>query len=520
MACLDRELSLAGGVLARLAAGGAPVVAGAQVAVESLPAPESCSAARVEAAMPYPDDPRVDAIRADLAAMRSANLAGDIPEARRRLDSAKANADALGHPGLRAEVLLEYAYYLQSDDAKGAQAAREEALAQAVAAGDRDLEATATIKLLAAAAASADVKATESLLPVARAAAMRDGIPPSVQLLFHEQEAIALTRLGKYDEAKVACDHAAELEAPPQPLATRCRCIAAIDSLASKAAEAPCRLSLAAGQAAYGAEHPVNAARMSNLATALKAIGKVDEAIELDAKAIALATAAYGPDSEDVALLSSSAADRLMVVGRLDEARAAFEHALAIYQRRDGDRPSRRQGHVEQKLGEALARMGTFDEAFAHADRAMQIFEATIPPDHPDLIKIYAQYGNINLAAERWPAVERSFSRCAELALKVYGPRHQVRAICLLGLAQYKVANHQAAEAVDDARTALEVMTELHLNPVNLGAAEGVLGRAMGESGDKGGAREHLDKAIAIFSALGPGGAPSLEEAKRQRKKY
>jgi hypothetical protein len=55
---------------------------------------------------------------------------------------------------------------------------------------------------------------------------------------------------------------------------------------------------------------------------------------------------------------------------------------------------------------------------------------------------------------------------------------------------------------------------------VNLGAAEGVLGRAMGESGDKGGAREHLDKAIAIFSALGPGGAPSLEEAKRQRKKY
>ncbi|HUQ02290.1 MAG TPA: serine/threonine-protein kinase [Kofleriaceae bacterium] len=520
MACLDRELALAGGVVARLAAGGTRVAANAPGAVESLPAPESCNAARLQATTPYPDDPRVEAIRADLAAMRAANVAGDLPEARRLARSAKATADALGHPGLRAEVLLEYAFYISGEDAKAAQAAREEALAQAVAAGDRDVEATATLRLLEAAAARADAKAVETLLPVARAAIARDGVAPGVELLFREKEAIALDRLGKYDEARAACERLAAIEPAPQPAAARCRCVVAIDAMASKAAEEPCRASLAAGEAAYGEHHPVNTARMSNLATALKAVGKMDEALALDARALAINEAAHGPESEDVAALLSSGADRLMIAGRTDEAIAGLTRAIAIRAKLDGDTPGRLQGHSEHKLAEAYARTGKLDEALVHADRAMQILEAAIPPGHPDLIKAYAQYGNINLAAERWPAVERAMGRCAELALAAYGPRHQVRAVCLLGLAQYKLAAHQAAAAAADAQVALEVMIELHLHPTNVGAAEGVLGRALGESGDKAGAREHLDKAIAIFEQLGPGGAASLAEAKRHRKRF
>lgn len=520
MACLDRELSLAGRVLTRLGDGGARVVANAQEAVQSLPSPESCNAARLLAAMPYPDDPRAATVRADLEAIRAANLAGDIVEARRRAISAKTTADALGHPGLRAEVLLEYAFYIGSQDAKAAQAAREEALAQAVAAGDRDLEAVATLKLLHTASSSGDAKALQTLLPIARAAVNREGVAPGVQLLFHDAESAALSRLGTYDDARAACDRIAALEPAPQPLAARCRCTVATDSMAGKAAEEPCRASLAAGEAAYGKNHPVNTSRMSNLALALKAIGKLDEALALDARALAINEAAYGPDSEEIAGLLSGMADRLMHAGKLDDALAALERAVAIRQRLDGDVPSRRQGHAEQKLGEALVRLGKLEEGLVHADRAMQILEATIPADHPDLIKSYASHGNINLGAERWAAVDRSMSRCAELALQIHGPRHQLRALCLLGLAQYKIADHRPAEAIPDARTALEVITELGLHAANIGAAEGVLGRALGESGDKAGAREHLDQAIAIFEKLGPGGAASLAEAKKQRKRF
>ncbi|MBZ0237701.1 MAG: tetratricopeptide repeat protein, partial [Deltaproteobacteria bacterium] len=390
----------------------------------------------------------------------------------------------------------------------------------AVAAGDRDLEATATLRLLDAATARSDPKALETLVPVARAAVARDGVAPRVRLLFHDKEATALAKLGAYDEARVACERLAAIEPPPQPLATRCRCVVAIDAMAVKTVEEPCRAALAAGLEAYGEHHPVNTARMANLAVALKAIGKHEEALALDARALALTEAAYGAASEDVARMLPSMADRLMTVGKHEEALAMLERAVAIRRQLDGDTPTRLQGHAEHKLAEALVRLGKLDDALVRAERAMQILEATIPPGHPDLIKAYAQYGNINLGAERWPAVERAMSRCAELALAVHGPRHQLRALCVLGLAQARLAGGQAKDAAADARTALEVMTELGLHPVNLGAAEGVLGRALGESGDRAGARAHLDNAIAIFEKLGPGGAASLAEAKRLRKRF
>ncbi|MBK9036418.1 MAG: serine/threonine protein kinase [Myxococcales bacterium] len=520
MACLDRELSLASAVLERLSGGGPRAAAGALAAIDGLPAPEACNAARLQAATPIPDDPRVAGIRRELDAMHAASAAGDLPEARRRVAAARALADALGHPGLRAEVLLAVARYTSGQDPKAAQAAREEALAQASLAGDRDLEATATLRLLDAASQRADPKAIEVLLPIARAAVARDGVPPSVRLDFDEDEARALARLGRYDDALGACARLAVVEPPPQPRATQCRCVAAVDSGRNEG-EAPCRAALAAAEDAYGPSHPTTVSRMITLATALKRLGKLDEAIALDARALPIEEAASGPDSEDVAKLLGHAINRLIAAGRLEEAAVAATRALAIYRRLDDpDRPSRLQGQAEQNLADVLVRSDQLDEGLAHADRAMQIFEVTVPADHPDLIKMYANYGNINMAAERWPVVERAMTRCAEIALAVHGENHPLRALCLLGVAQVQLAQGHAADAVASARGALEVITALKLNPANLAAAHGVLGRALGESGDRAGARQHLDLAIAIYKQLGPGGADGLDQARLQRQRF
>ncbi|HVV84377.1 MAG TPA: tetratricopeptide repeat protein, partial [Kofleriaceae bacterium] len=424
----------------------------------------------------------------------------------------------LGHPGLRAEALLAFAG-LDGEEPAAAQAAREEALAQAVAAGDRDLEATAQLRLLVAASERVDARAIDALLPVARAAIARPEVPPAIRLAFADAEATALVRLAAHDQVPAACERLAALEPAPQPLATRCRCLEAAETM-SKDAVAPCQAAVAAARAAYGDHHPALVDRLTTLANALTRTGDTDRALAEDAEALAIQQAAAGPDSVEVADVLSVSAARFIDAGRLADAKAALERALAIRRRVDGASPSRRQGHAEQKLGEVLVRLGKLDEGLAHADRGMQILEATIPADNPDLAKIYAVYGNINLAAERWPVVDRAMHRCAEVTSRSLGDHHPLRAICLLGLAQAELAEGHAADAATDARVALDLATELKLNPINLGAAEGSLGRALGESGDRAGARLHLDKAIAIFAAVGPGAADNLDDARRQRRRF
>ena len=520
MACLDRELALAGTVLARLAAGGPRAVSGALDAIDSLPDPESCNAARLQAAVPLPTDPRVAAIDADLAAMRAAALAGDLPEARRRVVDARAAADALGHPGLRAAALLDFAVHGGATP-KEQQQAREEALAAAVAAGDRDLEATATLRLLGAASARSDAKALETLLPIARAAVSRDGVPASLRLDFLDDEASALVRLGRYDDGLAACDRLAASEPAPQPRATRCRCVGNYEAVRLAAAIETCGLAVTAAEAAYGVTHPGVASRLATLSMALGRQGKLEEALALDQRALALYTSGYGPDSLEVAIQLVVGAGALTRGGRYDEARAAVERAIAIHLRlEDGGPPSHRHGSAEEKLGDILVRQGHLEEGLVHADRGLQIIEAAAPPDHPGLIHTYFNHGNANLRAERWPVVERSMTRCAEVALRVHGERHMLRALCLLGVAQVQLASGNPADSATNAAKGLAVLVALEAAPVNLAAAHGVLGRALGESGDRAGARTHLDQAITIFAGLGPGAADNLEQARIQRKRF
>jgi tetratricopeptide (TPR) repeat protein len=456
-------------------------------------------------------------VRRELDAVRVADLAGDVPAARDHAGRARAVADDLGHPGLRAEALLAFAG-LEGQEPGAARAAREQALEQASIAGDRELEATATLRLLANATERADMSAIEALLPGARAA-VAHGESPGLRLAFAEAEALALARLAKYELANAACERLAVLEAPPRPITTRCRCFAAI-AATDQAAAAPCRDAVAAARTAYGEHHPMVVGRLSLLAKALGQVGEREEAIALDREALAIEEAAAGPYSADLAELLPSAASRLVSVGRLDEARAALERAVEIRRRVDGDRPSLRQGHAEQKLGDVFMRLHRVDEAIAHADRGLEILEANIPADHPDLAAVYATHGNINLGLDRWPIVERAMRRCDEIASKAFGERHRLRVLCSLGLAQAALAEGKPRVAADAAQTALDVGVALHLEPFNVATAHGVLGRALGEAGDRRGAREHLDVAIAMFTKVGPGAGESLAEAREQRRRF
>ena len=521
MGCLDRELILARGVFAGLARGGAATVRNAHGSIAGMPSPESCAADRLQHAMPIPDDARVAAFDAERTALVAANLAGDLPEARRRSVALLAIAEQFGHPGLLADALLQASFHHLSADLKVAAAARERALALATEAGDPDLQALAAMRMLHAASVAVDPRSIEALLPIARAAVARPGVPPALRLDFLEDEATALHRLARFEEALAACERLAAAEVAPDVRATRCRCATALAQSDYASAQAHCAAALAAAQQVHGASSPHVTSHMNNLAQSWRRVGRYDEASALMTRAVEIEEAAYGPDSPEVADLLSAHGGLLGALGRYDEALPVLERNLAVTLRLDAaGPPSTSQGHAEMDLAELLVRMDRPDEALAHADRGLAIFEQVSTPGDPDLIRIYASHGNVYTQVERWEVVERSMSKCASLALALHGAHHPLRVICLLSLGQVRIAEGRAAEAVPDLEQAVAALTAMQASPFNVGTAHAILGRALGESGDRARARKHLDEAIATFIAVGPNGAENLAEARRQRRRF
>ena len=521
MACLDAELATAGEVLDRVAAGGPAAVRNAFTAIAALPAPEACAADRLQQAMPLPYDPRVAAIAADRAAAQAAIAVADVPEARRRIVAALAAAEALDHPGVLAQVLLDGAAIGVAEDPRAALAALERALTLATAAGDPDLQAVATLRLLDDATTRNDAKAAESLLPVARAAVARPGVPRTVGNDFVESEALALIAIGRFDEALAACAQIAVAEPPPQVRATQCRCGAYVTMSDYDGAELHCTAALAAAEQHFGATHPAITSRLGQLVKAYRLRGRGEAALALAERALTIDEAAYGPESFAVSADLCSKGSALTEVQRLAEAQLAVERCLAIRTRLDGaGPPSRGAGEAEQQLAEILVAAGNVDEGLVRADRALAIFEQTIAPETPEMVWAYATHGNLSVAGDRWASVERSMGRCIELALQVHGANHPLRVMCLLGLAQALIAADRAADAVPNARQGLDALIAMRAAPYNIAVAHGVLGAALGRSGDRRGARRQLDEAIALFDSLGAAGADGAAEAREQRAQF
>ncbi len=521
MACLDAELATAGEVLDRMAAGGPAAVRNAFTAIAALPAPEACAADRLQQAMPLPYDPRVAAIAADRAAAQAAIAVADVPEARRRIVAALAAAEALDHPGVLAQVLLDGAAIGVAEDPRAALAALERALTLATAAGDPDLQAVATLRLLDDATTRNDAKAAESLLPVARAAVARPGVPRTVGNDFVESEALALIAIGRFDEALAACAQIAAAEPPPQVRATQCRCGAYVTMSDYDGAELHCTAALAAAEQHFGATHPAITSRLGQLVKAYRLRGRGEAALALAERALTIDEAAYGPESFAVSADLCSKGSALTEVQRLAEAQLAVERCLAIRTRLDGaGPPSRGAGEAEQQLAEILVAAGNVDEGLVRADRALAIFEQTIAPETPEMVWAYATHGNLSVAGDRWASVERSMGRCIELALQVHGANHPLRVMCLLGLAQALIAADRAADAVPNARQGLDALIAMRAAPYNIAVAHGVLGAALGRSGDRRGARRQLDEAIALFDSLGAAGADGAAEAREQRAQF
>ncbi len=87
---------------------------------------------------------------------------------------------------------------------------------------------------------------------------------------------------------------------------------------------------LAIGETAYGANHPVVATRLNNLGLVLKALGDLEGARAHYERALAIDETAYGANHPEVATDLNNLGLVLQALGDLEGARAHLERALAI----------------------------------------------------------------------------------------------------------------------------------------------------------------------------------------------
>jgi len=166
---------------------------------------------------------------------------------------------------------------------------------------------------------------------------------------------------------------------------------------------------------------------LRNLSAGYFGVRRYDDAVRTNEEAIALFRRTVDPDSPDLATTLSNHAPTLIKVGRYAEAEAAAREAMGIYERTVGTE-TQNYAAALLKASQAQELQGETAEAEAGIRRAITIFRRTSPEDHPAmgysqlaLGKLLAAEGRDREAA---PVLRRAFAiRSASLA-----PDHPDRA--------------------------------------------------------------------------------------------
>lgn len=389
IACLDRGLAAASALLENVARLDASTARNAGPAVDALPAPEACTAARVTGTAPV--DPRAAVVERVIADAEAA-LALRSPDVVARARGALADARALGEPGPTARALAVHARAIAGTEAARARAELDEAQALAAAARDPGLEAEVVYVAIDVATAHDTADRVEALVPALRGAIERAGSPPPLLRRLAAAEFYAAMKSRRGPEAKAACDRRAERALPEERsrVAAECQCRLAIVARDPVAAVPSCRAALVEIRAHHGANHPLTAEAIKNLVVVLGRAGKVeDEAVQVE-ELHRIYALLYGERSVEMAKCLYFAADVAGERGQLAEARALLERSLAIS---DDVAPNEAgRGGILLHLGELAGDLGDVPAAIRYAEQGLRAAEAELGPGSPEMATIWLIY--------------------------------------------------------------------------------------------------------------------------------
>jgi tetratricopeptide (TPR) repeat protein len=183
-----------------------------------------------------------------------------------------------------------------------------------------------------------------------------------------------------------------------------------------------------------GSNHPFIAIRLSNLASLLESMSRLDEVEGLYRRALSISEQNFGTEHPKVAICLSNLSGFLLKTNRLDEAERLVRRALAIDEKCLGlDHPN-----VAIRLNilaGLLQRTNNLAQAESVIHRSLAILESSFGPDHPNVTASLSNLALVLHETKRLAEAEPLVRRALAIDEKSYGPEHTAVARDLNNLA-------------------------------------------------------------------------------------
>ncbi|MGZ3439197.1 MAG: tetratricopeptide repeat protein, partial [Polyangia bacterium] len=167
-----------------------------------------------------------------------------------------------------------------------------------------------------------------------------------------------------------------------------------------------------------------------NLGVLYFRMGKYDQALTIEERAVALRERLYGPDHTEVAAVLGELANIYEAQGQRDRAVEIQRRVLATTEKQLGpDHPDVGAGLVN--LAAALGNQGKFADALALYQRALAIFERAYPPDHPFTATCLANLGEAQAGLGKLDDALLTEKRALAMRQRLYGTTHPDVAVSL-----------------------------------------------------------------------------------------
>ena len=472
MSCLrEREVELAG-LIEAFADPDERVVRSAIRAVGQLSPIESCGdVAWLTAQIRPPEDPTVareaTRIREVIARSRALELGSRFARGRAVVEAELDAAVALDYPPLLAELWLRIGFLRQRDgDNDGAITGLENAYYIALACGHTNVGFEAATGLAFFTGALDNDHATA-----------RRWVRSAEALMAHA------TLEGTVAHARLL-NNAGSVEKAAGNLAT---------------AEEHHRRSIEIWEA-VDPESPSLAMAYGNLANALAAADRFEEALRFQLRAVELGRHRLGPTHPNLGLSLNSLGNVYVELGRQEEGTKAYRAALATFQGAFGSDHFYVAGAMTN-VARALSFSGDLEGSREHNQRALELIERNLGREHPHVAYAELNLCRNDLAAARPEAARPHCLRALEIRRRALGPDHPETVDCMAALARVELHRGQ----VDDARAHLENALE-HLtagvgsDSSNAAMVRTALGHVLLEAGDLGGAERELEAAVRILT--------------------
>lgn len=241
---------------------------------------------------------------------------------------------------------------------------------------------------------------------------------------------------------------------------------------------------IAVGEHALGAEHPLVAAALNNLATTYRALEKYEQAEQLYRRALPIRERLFSPDYPSLASSLANLAAVYKEQQKFEQAEPLYQQALDMRVQIFGS------DHVEialylHEMADFYYAQGKYAEAERLYRRVLAICEQTLGPEHLNVARPLKGLADLYAAQGKYAQAELFYRRVLEIRDQYIGQNHPETAPILHDFAKCLQQQEKLAEATACLERAQEICAQslgpLHAKTVAVRTSYLALLRAQGQ---------------------------------------